>query len=143
MGLRWYLRALEEVVIRVLSATFVIDASRVDGLTGVWVGDKKLAAFGIKVSQWITFHGLTLNVTIDIAPFHQIVPCGVRDRRVGNIKGLLRESLSSNGHRAANNDHTDDCILIEIAYKSSLREFCDVFQLDMQPKFAPTGWRNR
>lgn len=137
MDLHWYLRALEEVVIRVLSATFAIDASRVNGLTGVWVGDHKLAAIGIKVSQWITFHGLALNVTTDNAPFHQIVPCGIRDRKVGSIKGLLRENLSSNGHRATNNDHTDDCKLIDIAYKSLIREFCDVFQLDLQPKFAP------
>ncbi|KAL2459162.1 Plastidial lipoyltransferase 2 [Forsythia ovata] len=139
MDLHWYLRALEEVVIRVLSVTFSIDASRVDGLTGVWVGDQKLAAIGIRVSRWITYHGLALNVTTDITPFNQIVPCGIRDRQVGSIKGLLGENLSSNGHRGANNDHTDDCKLIDIAYKSLVREFCDVFQLDLQPKFSPFG----
>ncbi|CAI9777806.1 unnamed protein product [Fraxinus pennsylvanica] len=55
-------------------------------------------------------------------------------------KGLLRETLSSNGHRAANIDHADDSKLIDTAYKSLIREFCDVFQLDLQPKFVPSRW---
>ncbi|GFZ10276.1 biotin/lipoate A/B protein ligase family [Actinidia rufa] len=63
MDLHWYIRALEEVVIRVLSSAFSIKSSRVEGMTGVWVGDQKLAAIGIRVSQWITYHGLALNVT--------------------------------------------------------------------------------
>ncbi|XP_038715725.1 octanoyltransferase LIP2p, chloroplastic-like isoform X3 [Tripterygium wilfordii] len=91
MDLHWYLSTLEEVVIRVLSKAFSIKASRAEGLTGVWVGDQKIAAMGIRVSQWITYHGLALNVCMDLAPFHQIIPCGIRDRRVGSIKGLLEE----------------------------------------------------
>nr|POE83819.1 putative lipoyltransferase-like protein, chloroplastic [Quercus suber] len=65
MDLHWYLRALEEVVIRVLCSTFSITASRLEGFTGVWVGDKKVATVGIRVSQWITHHGLALNVNTD------------------------------------------------------------------------------
>ncbi|KAA8548847.1 hypothetical protein F0562_000531 [Nyssa sinensis] len=80
MDLHWYLRALEDIVIRVLSSTFSIKASRLEGLTGVWVGDRKLAAIGIRVSQWVAYHGLALNVTTDLTPFQQIVPCGIRDR---------------------------------------------------------------
>ncbi|KAM7505108.1 hypothetical protein LguiB_004012 [Lonicera macranthoides] len=133
MDLHWYLRALEEVIIRALYSTFSIKASRVEGLTGVWVGrannlidlvplsgDQKLAAIGIKVSQWITHHGLALNVTTDLAPFQRIVPCGIRDRRVGSIKGLLGELLS-----------IDDRQLIDITHKSLLKEFCEVFQFEL------------
>ncbi|GFQ02937.1 putative lipoyltransferase-like protein chloroplastic [Phtheirospermum japonicum] len=70
MDLHWYLRALEEVVIRALSSAFAIEALR----------NKKLAAIGIKVSQWISYHGLALNVTTDITPFERIVPCGIQGR---------------------------------------------------------------
>nr|KJB58356.1 hypothetical protein B456_009G206100 [Gossypium raimondii] len=87
MDLHWYLRTLEEVVIRVLSSTFSIKASRIEGLTGVWIGNQKLAAIGVRVSKWITYHGLALNVTTDLTPFSWIVPCGLRHRQVGSIKG--------------------------------------------------------
>jgi lipoate-protein ligase B len=59
--LHWYLRTLEEVVIGTL-AEFVVSAARIDGLTGVWVGERKLCAIGVKVSKWVTIHGLALNV---------------------------------------------------------------------------------
>ncbi|XP_028783167.1 octanoyltransferase LIP2p, chloroplastic [Neltuma alba] len=95
--LHWYLRSLEEVIIRVLSSTFSIKASRIEGLTGVWVGSRKVAAVGIRVSQWITYHGIALNVTTDLTPFNWIVPCGIRDRQIGSIKGLLKELGSFNG----------------------------------------------
>ncbi|PWA80351.1 biotin/lipoate A/B protein ligase family [Artemisia annua] len=121
MDLHWYLRALEEVVIRVLSSTFSLKASRVEGLTGVWVGDKKLAAIGIRVARWLTYHGLALNVTTDLSPFNRIIPCGIRDRGVGSIKGLLNEHSST----------YDDDKLIEIAHESLLNEFCEVFQVDL------------
>ncbi|XP_042004321.1 octanoyltransferase LIP2p2, chloroplastic-like isoform X2 [Salvia splendens] len=104
MDLHWYLRSLEEVVIRALSSTFAIKASRVEGLTGVWVGDAKLAAIGIKVSKWIAYHGLALNVSTDLTPFDQIIPCGIRDRQVGSIKGLLNE----NGRPVEDYDLNDD-----------------------------------
>nr|GMD91059.1 octanoyltransferase LIP2p, chloroplastic-like isoform X1 [Ipomoea batatas] len=123
MDLHWYLRALEEVIIRTLSSSFSIKASRVEGLTGVWVGDQKLAAIGIKVSQWITFHGLALNVTTDLAAFQQIVPCGIQDRRVGSIKEL-QSGVSSNSC-----NKIDDSQLMDIAYKSLLKEFCELFQV--------------
>ncbi|KAK4490350.1 hypothetical protein RD792_001026, partial [Penstemon davidsonii] len=130
MDLHWYLRALEEVVIRALSSTFHIEASRVEGLTGVWVGKTKLAAIGVKVSKWITYHGLALNVTTDITPFQLIVPCGIRDRKVGSIKGLLLKE--DNSHNL-----TDDYDLIYITQKSLIKEFCEVFQVDLQHKSIP------
>jgi len=86
--LHWYLRQLEEVLIRVL-ATYDLQGERVAGLTGVWVEGRKVAAIGIKVSRWITMHGFALNVCPDLSGFQQIVPCGIRDRSVGSLAEFL------------------------------------------------------
>ncbi|KAK4722850.1 hypothetical protein R3W88_013083 [Solanum pinnatisectum] len=137
MDLHWYLRSLEEVIIRVLSSSFSMEASRIDGLTGVWVGGRKLAAIGIRVSQWVTYHGLALNVTTDLSPFQQIVPCGIHDRQVGSIKGLLREHSHSNSRGTENYQDIDDVQLIDITHKSLVKEFCEVFQVDLQCKPSP------
>ncbi|KAI4316773.1 hypothetical protein L6164_024718 [Bauhinia variegata] len=116
MDLHWYLRTLEEVVIRVLSSTFSINASRVDGLTGVWFGNQKLAAVGIRVSHWITYHGLALNVTTDLTPFNWIVPCGIHERQVGSVKGLLSQLQSSTSYETTDLHHPGDASLIDITY---------------------------
>lgn len=137
MDLHWYLRSLEEVIIRVLSSSFSLEASRIDGLTGVWVGGQKLAAIGIRVSQWVTYHGLALNVTTDLSPFQRIVPCGIRDRQVGSIKGLLREHSHSNGSGTEKHQGIDDVQLIDITHRSLVKEFCEVFQVDLQCKPTP------
>lgn len=134
MDLHWYLRALEEVVIRVLSLTFSIKASRIEGLTGVWVGNQKLAAIGIRVSQWITYHGLALNVNTDLTPFSWIVPCGLQDRQVGSIKGLLQEYQSSTRFGESVTPSYDDYQLMDISYKSLIKEFSEVFNLEIHRK---------
>ncbi|XP_031742006.1 octanoyltransferase LIP2p, chloroplastic isoform X2 [Cucumis sativus] len=131
MDLHWYLRALEEVVIRVLSSTFSINAHRIDGLTGVWAGNQKLAAIGIRVSKWIAFHGLALNVTTDLTPFNWIVPCGIQNRKVGNIKELLREVDLHTGFQK-------DSQLIDITFEALIQEFSEVFQLDIYHKTIPS-----
>ncbi len=82
--LHWYLRQLEEVLIRVLGF-YGLQGDRISGLTGVWVGDRKVAAIGIKVSRWITMHGFALNVCPDLSGFEQIVPCGISERGVGSL----------------------------------------------------------
>ncbi|WP_017298343.1 lipoyl(octanoyl) transferase LipB [Nodosilinea nodulosa] len=82
--LHWYLRQLEAVLILTL-AEFGLRAGRQSGLTGVWVGDRKLAAIGIKVSRWITMHGFALNVCPDLGGFGAIVPCGISDKAVGSL----------------------------------------------------------
>jgi lipoyl(octanoyl) transferase len=80
-----YLRDIEEALIGVLS-DFGIAGSRKDGLTGVWAGDRKLAAIGVRVSSgWITSHGFALNVTTDLSFFGTIIPCGIRDHGVGSL----------------------------------------------------------
>ncbi|AFY70115.1 Octanoyltransferase [Thalassoporum mexicanum PCC 7367] len=76
--LHWYLRQLEQVMINMLDS-FGLQAQRKQGLTGVWIGDRKIAQVGIKVSRWITMHGFAVNVNMDMAGFGQIVPCGISD----------------------------------------------------------------
>lgn len=82
--LHWYLRQLEEVLIKTLAA-FGIKGERLDGMTGVWVDDRKVAAIGIKASRWITMHGFALNVCPDLSGFQEIVPCGITDKAVGSL----------------------------------------------------------
>lgn len=71
-----YLRFLEEVIIRTL-ATFGLSTARRDGKTGIWLGSRKIAALGVAVRRWITYHGFALNVDPDLAHFSGIVPCGI------------------------------------------------------------------
>jgi lipoyl(octanoyl) transferase len=71
-----YLRGLEEVLIVAL-AGYGVAATRRDGLTGVWIGEKKIASIGVGVRRWISMHGFALNVNGDLSPFGEITPCGL------------------------------------------------------------------
>jgi lipoyl(octanoyl) transferase len=71
-----YVRTVEQAIIDALAA-FGIQAGRVQGLTGVWVKEKKIAAIGIHISRWVTSHGFALNHTTDLSYFQYIVPCGL------------------------------------------------------------------
>ena len=87
-----YLRDLEEALIRT-AAAYGIESGRTEGLTGVWVGEGKLAAIGVRLSSgWITSHGFALNVATDLTGFSLIVPCGIRDRGVTSFEELLGEA---------------------------------------------------
>jgi lipoyl(octanoyl) transferase len=86
--LHWYLRQLEEVVIQLL-AQYDLKGERIPGLTGVWLNSKKVAAIGIKVSKWVTMHGLAINVNNDLSGFDQIVPCGLVGRSVGSLQEVI------------------------------------------------------
>ncbi len=105
-----YVRDLEEVLIRV-ARDYGIDAGRVPGLTGVWVGDEKLAAIGVRIARWITSHGFALNVTTDLEYFDLIVPCGIADRGVTSLRKLLG--------RDVDRTEVEDRIV---------RHFCQVFE---------------
>ena len=88
-----YLRDLEEVLLQTL-ARFNIAGSRAEGFTGVWVPEGKLAAIGVRVSSgWITSHGFALNVHPDLSFFSSIVPCGISDRPVTSMAGVLERSV--------------------------------------------------
>ncbi|MFK5927337.1 MAG: lipoyl(octanoyl) transferase LipB [Desulfuromusa sp.] len=82
--IHWYVRTLEEVIIRVL-AHFQLIASRKSDHTGIWINDAKVAAIGVFVSHWITSHGLALNVNNDLGIFKSMVPCGIRCFGVTNL----------------------------------------------------------
>ena len=83
-----YLRDLEEALINTLAA-FALRGERREGLTGVWVGDEKVAAIGIYVSRWISAHGFSLNIDCDLQPFRAMRPCGLDGDRVTSLEKLL------------------------------------------------------
>ena len=87
-----YLRNLEEVLIRTVEH-FGITASRREGKTGIWIEDRKIAAIGVAVKTWITYHGFALNVEPDLQHFSGIVPCGIRDRGVTSMLQLLGQPV--------------------------------------------------
>jgi lipoyl(octanoyl) transferase len=91
-SIRWYLRSLEEVVIRLLEG-YGLAGGRIEGFTGVWVGDRKVAAIGIGIHNWTTYHGVAVNVDPDLRRFGCIIPCGIEDKRVASLKELLGHSL--------------------------------------------------
>jgi lipoic acid synthetase len=86
-----YVRKLEDVLIAAL-ADFGIEAARSKGYTGVWVGEEKIAAIGVRIARGRSRHGFALNVDPDLAMFEHIVPCGIRDRGVTSIARLLGEA---------------------------------------------------
>jgi lipoyl(octanoyl) transferase len=109
-----YVRDLEEVLVRTV-AEYGVTATRVDGLTGIWVGDEKLAAIGVRISRWVTSHGFALNVTTDLSYFGRIVPCGIADRGVTSLERLAGVRLA----------------LAEVAQVTA-RHFGDVFERSIQ-----------
>ena len=90
----WYMRTLEQVLIDTL-IEFKITAQQNDGLTGVWVGDEKIAALGVRISRWVTMHGFALNVNPDLSFYDGIIPCGIFDHGVTSMEQLLGETQNS------------------------------------------------
>ena len=88
-----YLRFLEEVIIRTLG-DYGLRGQRIEKLTGVWVGQRKIAALGVRSSRWVTMHGLALNVHTNLKHFDYIVPCGIKDKAVTSIEKEIGESFS-------------------------------------------------
>lgn len=121
---RKYVRDLEEVLIRTV-ADFGVEAERIAGLTGIWVGDEKLAAIGVRISRWVTMHGFAFNVTTDLDYFSLIVPCGITDHGVTSLAKLT-------GRRIA---------VEEVAARAA-RHFGEVFGREMlaaQPQLMTTA----
>lgn len=104
-----YVRDIEEVIIRTI-ADYGIQAGRIKGLTGVWVGHEKIAAIGIRISRWITSHGFAFNLSTDLDFFRLIVPCGISDRGVTSLEKLLGRPVAF--------EEVEDCLA---------GHFCDVF----------------
>ncbi|MGB1109229.1 MAG: lipoyl(octanoyl) transferase LipB [Gammaproteobacteria bacterium] len=87
LGIRALVTAIENAIIKLLNAYGIESHARVDA-PGVYVGDAKIAALGLRVSRGKSFHGLSLNVDMDLAPFSRINPCGYADLKVTQTSGL-------------------------------------------------------
>lgn len=87
-----YLRAIEDVIMKTCS-DYGLRASRNSEYTGVWAGNKKIAAIGIKVSRWITMHGFAFNINTDLSLYDGIIPCGIQDKGVTSIETELGKSI--------------------------------------------------
>jgi len=89
-----YLRNLEQVVIEAL-ARYGIVSERRKGLTGVWIGKRKIASIGVGIRRWVTYHGLAVNVSTDLARFAGIVPCGIEGCEMASVAGEGHPELST------------------------------------------------
>jgi len=85
---RKYVWSLEEAMIRTCGELGVV-TSRIEGLNGAWVEDRKIGAVGVRISRWVTMHGLALNVRTDLRHFEWIVPCGIGDKAVTSLSAEL------------------------------------------------------
>lgn len=89
---RKYVASLEETMIRTC-ADFGLAAGRVEGLNGAWIGERKVGAVGVRISRWVTMHGLALNVNSDLRQFEMIVPCGIQDKGVTSLSAELGRAV--------------------------------------------------
>ena len=119
----WYMRSLEEVLIAV-ARDYGIEAGRLAGAPGVWVGNDKLVAMGVHISRWVTSHGFAFNVNTDLRYFDWIVPCGLRDKGVTSLQKLL-------GRRLEMDEVADKVVL----------HFGRVFELEMVEQVETRGSR--
>ena len=83
-----YVRDIEDVMMQTC-ADYGVHSRRVEGLTGVWVGERKIGAIGVRISRWITSHGFAFNVSTNLDHFELILPCGIRDRGVTSLRQEL------------------------------------------------------
>ena len=93
LDLRRYVRSLEAAVIAT-AGVFGVSAGRIDGLTGVWVRERKLAAIGVRVRRGVTTHGLAINVSTDLRWFDEMIPCGVRGKGVTSLEAETGRRIS-------------------------------------------------
>ncbi len=90
---RKYMWSLEETMIRTCS-DLGLAATRVDGLNGAWIDDRKVGAVGVRISRWVTMHGLALNANTNLAHFDLIVPCGIQDKAVTSLSRELDRTVA-------------------------------------------------
>jgi len=88
-----YVRDLEQVMIA-LAGRFGVQAGRIEGLTGAWVGDEKLAAIGVRIARWVTSHGFAFNVSTPLDHFKFIIPCGITDKGVTSLERILDRPIA-------------------------------------------------
>jgi lipoyl(octanoyl) transferase len=113
-----YLRDLEEVVIVTLKE-LNIDSHREEEFTGVWAGEEKICAIGIKVSRWITMHGIAFNINTDLSYFDKIIPCGIFHKGVTSIEKILGKEFD-----------------LQIIQDIFLKNFIKVFKIESAEKIT-------
>jgi lipoyl(octanoyl) transferase len=113
---RKYVTKLEEVLIRTV-AEYGIEAERVDGKRGIWVGNDKIAAIGVRIARWVTSHGWALNVNTNLDHFRLITPCGLQGSGVTSIRQQLGRDVD-----------------LDEVREHLTRHFADVFERDMIPR---------
>lgn len=116
--IHWYLRTLEDAVIATL-AHFGISAGRQHGLTGVWVGNAKICAMGVKASRWVVMHGIALNVNTNLDYFSKIIPCNIPDKEVTSMAALLGTNLSLQAVEAILLQNMAECFQFTISKDSN------------------------
>jgi lipoyl(octanoyl) transferase len=114
IGIKNFVRTLEELFIRMLKEKYDIDAGRDEHHAGVWVNDDKIVAIGLSVKRCVTMHGFAFNVSTNLEHFKYIVPCGIRDKGVTSLQKLIGERFRD----------------AEIEYGSIIEYFCDLFSYE-------------
>jgi len=139
----WYVRMLEEVMIRA-SSDFGVAATREPGKTGVWVAHdvaaadlrgrfadlspEKLGAIGVHISRWVTSHGFAYNVSTDLRFFDLIVPCGIADRKATSLEKLLGRSIDSREVAARLKQHFGEVFSLDVQ-TASLDDLFDLLRV--------------
>jgi lipoyl(octanoyl) transferase len=118
LDLHWYLRSVEEALIRTLSR-YGIPAERSTGYTGVWTAGRKIASIGVHARDWVTWHGFALNVATDLSYFDLIVPCGIQDVEMTSIAKEM----------ALRSEPVPDDLDVDSVGDAAAVEFGDVFGL--------------
>jgi lipoate-protein ligase B len=112
LDLHWYLRQVEEALIRTL-ATYEVPGERSAGFTGVWTGGRKIASIGVHARTWVTWHGFALNVNTDLSFFNLMTPCG--------IDGVIMTSIA--------NERQDRSIALDEVANEAANQFATLFEL--------------
>ncbi|MEX2573038.1 MAG: lipoyl(octanoyl) transferase LipB [Balneolaceae bacterium] len=133
-----YLRFLEEVIIRVC-ADYGLTAERIDGLTGVWIDDKKICAMGIRCSRWVTMHGFAFNVNTDLDYFGHIVPCGISDKKVTSLSELKGDKMDMADVKAVVLHHFSEVFGIRYIEGAKLPESEEQFSYLPRTKINRSG----
>ncbi len=121
-----YLRFLEEILIKVCN-DYGIKAGRIEGLTGVWVGEEKIAALGIRSSRWVTMHGFGFNVNSDLSYFGHIVPCGISDKAVTSLEAQLGMYIDQNEVKRRITYHFEKVFNVSVKPSGGIQELKQYF----------------
>ena len=118
---RRYMWSLEETMIRTC-ADFGLSVGRVGGLNGAWIADRKIGAVGVRISRWVTMHGLALNADIDLNHFDLIIPCDIPDKTVTSISAELERAVP-----------------VAEVVEPLARHFAELYDADVEWQHGPPG----